>query len=116
MWSNWKAWNGVKPLVQGQDKGDSRFSVGRADYAIPPEKQVTSSGPMFVYYQADKNKILMNQLGFVYNAPRVALQVQGWLNKFKAGKNPKGIPIAAAQADIVAHSMGGLIARQMVLQ
>ena len=51
-----------------------------------------------------------------YNAPNVQSQVNNWIDALKGGSNPAGISVAAVQADVVAHSMGGLVARQMVLQ
>jgi hypothetical protein len=41
---------------------------------------------------------------------------QGWIDSFRQANNPLSIPAAAVQADIIAHSMGGDIARTMVLQ
>ena len=63
-----------------------------------------------------QGKIKENSLGFDYNAPRVHAQIAEWITKFKEGNNPAGLPIAAVQADIVAHSMGGVITRALGLQ
>lgn len=57
-----------------------------------------------------------NSFGIIYNAPLVLGDVEGWIDAFKGGNNPVGIPVAAVQADIIAHSMGGDIARAFVLQ
>jgi len=52
-----------------------------------------------------------NSLGFAYNAPVVLKQLAAFVNQFKTGTNPVGIPVTAIQVDIVAHSMGGDITR-----
>ncbi len=56
-----------------------------------------------------------NALGFAYNAPLVLGQIHGLIANFKGGKNPAAVSVAAVQADVVAHSMGGLITRHFAL-
>jgi hypothetical protein len=57
-----------------------------------------------------------SSLGFSYNAPSVLSQVQSFVADFKNGQNPAQVQAAALQADVVAHSMGGDIARALAQQ
>jgi hypothetical protein len=57
---------------------------------------------------ADANS---NQLGLDCNAPGVGSHIVGGINDFRYSKNPAGVPAAGVQADVVGHSMGGLMAR-----
>jgi pimeloyl-ACP methyl ester carboxylesterase len=120
LWSDWKAWDDFKPLIQGRQiyrfYTDSRFYARPVDYSIPPDPPIIGFTPGFANVFRSYDWIQSNALGFVYNAPRVAVQVTRYLNTFKNGDNPLELPIAASQVDIIGHSMGGLIARQMVLQ
>ncbi len=50
-----------------------------------------------------------NQLGFAYNAPAVLKQARDAIKGFRISGFPGSYPTAAAQADVVAHSMGGLV-------
>jgi len=113
LWSTWDAWKNFSPLVTGKRSVDRRFYVGRADYSGPVTPTITSVVPAL-----DKpsriSKIASNSLGFVYNAPKVLDQANIMLGEFRGGKNPVGIPVAAAQMDVIGHSMGGLIARKLV--
>jgi YVTN family beta-propeller protein len=52
--------------------------------------------------------------GFATNANIVQGQIDQNVNAFKTGMNRQGIKVAAVQVDIVAHSMGGDLARTMV--
>jgi pimeloyl-ACP methyl ester carboxylesterase len=54
-----------------------------------------------------------NQLSFTYNAPFVFDDINKTIARFRKGGNVAGQAAAAAQADVVAHSMGGLVARQI---
>ncbi|MBI4489690.1 MAG: hypothetical protein HY694_11440 [Deltaproteobacteria bacterium] len=51
---------------------------------------------------------------FAWNADLTQAQLGNLIEMFKDGANPTGNPVAAIQADIVAHSMGGTVARTMV--
>jgi hypothetical protein len=52
--------------------------------------------------------------GFAANADIVKGQIDLDVDAFKEGNNRQGIKVAAVQVDIVAHSMGGDLARTMV--
>jgi probable HAF family extracellular repeat protein len=111
LWDNWRTWNTFSPLVLGPNNVDTRFSVGRASY----DELVgvfTNSVP-WDNLRLNNRFVKANSLGFEHNARSVASQVQNWLGVTRAGANPSGFAVAAAQADIVAHSMGGAIVRTM---
>lgn len=114
LWGSWQDWNNFSPLVRGPNNVDSRFYVGRVSYDLPIGPLITDSSPRY-----DPSLVALraksNSLGFEFNAPVVLAQTDGWIENFKQGNNPVGIPAAAVQADIVAHSMGGDIARAMIL-
>jgi len=122
LWDNWQTWNNFKPLVSGTNSIDGRFSVGRVSYdnLVGPSIIVSDpsySGLLFAATGVSvQQKARANTLGFAFNATNVLAQTSGWIENFKKGENPLKIPVAAVQADIVAHSMGGDIARTMVLQ
>lgn len=51
--------------------------------------------------------------GVVYNTTGVLIQAYHKLEAFKAGDNPTGKAVAAAQLDFIVHSMGGLISNTL---
>ncbi len=114
LWSSWTTWNNFAPLVTGASTVDPRFSVGRVSYDELIGPALTSSSPEYpspvLFLRARANS-----LGFVSDAADVLRQIQDWIGKFKEGQNPAGVSVAAVQADIVAHSMGGDVARTMAL-
>jgi pimeloyl-ACP methyl ester carboxylesterase len=114
LWGNWQdAWNNFAPLVTGANRVDPRFSVLRANYDGNVGSRVTSTDP--AYPKADLPFIRANSLGVGFNAANVLGQMSQWLSSFRTGSNPAGVAVAAAQFDVVAHSMGGLIARTLPL-
>jgi pimeloyl-ACP methyl ester carboxylesterase len=102
LWDAATTWDTFTPLV-----GDSRFYVRRVDYS-DTVSGITASVPS--YSAPDLAKVRANALGFGYNAHSVLNQLQGFLVDFRHDNN-----VAAVQADVVAHSMGGDIARTMAL-
>jgi len=120
LWDNWQAWNNFSPLVSGTGTVDSRFYVGRVSYDSLVGPSISASVPDYssslVQLFLLAKKARANSLGFAFNAGIVQAFTDGWIENFKEGNNPMGIPAAAVQADIVAHSMGGDIARTMVIQ
>ncbi|HET9184453.1 MAG TPA: hypothetical protein VFP59_20210 [Candidatus Angelobacter sp.] len=114
LWSDWQtAWNAFAPLVSGPNVVDPRFSVLRANYNSLVGPQIQSSTP--AYPAGDLQTARANSLGFEFNASAVLDQMAQWLQTFRSGTNPARIPVAAAQFDVVAHSMGGDIALTLPL-
>lgn len=120
LWDNWQTWNDFSPLVSGTGTVDKRFYVGRVSYDFLIGPSISASVPDYssslvqLFFLAKKARA--NSLGFAFNAGIVQTFTDGWIENFKEGNNPMGIPAAAVQADIVAHSMGGDIARTIALQ
>ena len=87
--------------------GDQRFQIALANYNIPLNGQISLQGtvpfyPLWILNQ----KANANQLGFAYNAPAVLTQIGDAIRDFRSYNQA-----AAAQADVVAHSMGGVVTR-----
>lgn len=102
LWSSPSTWSNFTPLIT-----DARFSTFRANYATL-NQTVAGSDP-----SGTSSSIAANALGFAFNSRYVAPQIDSFVNNFKSGHNPKNIPVSAIQADVVAHSMGGDITRDM---
>lgn len=100
LWSNPATWGGFTPLID-----DARFAIYRANYATL-EVPILLSG-------SQPTPVSAHALGFAFNARYVAPQIDSFLHSFKTGHNPEGIPVAAVQADVVGHSMGGNVSRWM---
>lgn len=121
LWDDKGAWNNFSPLITDPPLTvDSRFYVGRVSYDNLVGPSIVSSDPSYsgIVFAAEGSvqlKAKANSLGFAFNAPNVLAQTDRWIGNFKQGNNPMGIPAAAVQVDMVAHSMGGDIARTMVL-
>jgi hypothetical protein len=92
---------------------DSRFTVAPAEYASPASGLILASKPS--YSKGTLTKAKTNAFGFAFNTHLVLGQLQVGLTVFRNGGNRLGIPVAAIQADVVAHSMGGVITRALVL-
>jgi pimeloyl-ACP methyl ester carboxylesterase len=107
LWGAPKDWDGFSPLIS-----DSRFSVVRANFSFSVGEGLESTVPSYDVVSLAR----ANSLGFAYNAGQVAQQMESFVDTFKTGTNPPGIAVAAVEADIVAHSMGGNITRTMPLQ
>jgi hypothetical protein len=114
LWDDWTTWNTFAPLVTGPSNVDPRFSIGRLNYNAVVGKLIVSSTPRYSFTQTRRARA--NAFGFQFNAPSVLAQLQQWVEGFKTGTNPLGIAVAAVQADVIAHSMGGNIARTLPLQ
>lgn len=112
LWGDWTTWSTFSPLITGVLTVDPRFYIGRVNYGSQIGELINSSAPAYASY----SKATGSALGFSYNAGVVLPQINQWIKNFKSGQNPANIPVAAVQADIVAHSMGGNIARALVLQ
>ena len=104
-------WDGFTPLVSGAanpippSTGDPRFFLRRADYS----HNVT----IFHDYFGDDISVKASDLGFQYNAGPVFNQFEAFLQEYRQLAPQGSVPVAAAQVDVVGHSMGGLITRTM---
>jgi pimeloyl-ACP methyl ester carboxylesterase len=104
LWAGATSWNNF----QGQ------FPNFRTDFfAYDNPLSPVATDP--VYDVVPLRGVRANSLGFFYNATNAARFINSTILDFKNGNNPVNMPVAALQADIVAHSMGGNIARFMLL-
>lgn len=111
LWGSPSSWDHFDPLIN-----DPRFAIRRADYSAVIGPQIQSYTPSYPSWAVSSLKSAQaNSLGFAYNAPIVLKQMVTFISQFKNGTNPDGIPVAAIQADIVAHSMGGDLSRTFPL-
>lgn len=83
----------------------SRFFQRSVSYAVP-KLDLVSSYPSYVGGGLDS--VSPNALGLSFNARTVLYQIRTRVDEFRQERN-----LAAAQADVLAHSMGGLIARTL---
>jgi hypothetical protein len=117
LWSTRTAWNDFAPLYSvglfGTVSADSRFSVTALSYDIPVGSLLSASQPS--YKQSVLASIHANSLGFQYNANIVFAAIANSIGGFKNGANLNNIQVAAVQADVVAHSLGGDIIRYLAL-
>jgi len=108
LWADESSWLTFSPFVT-----DNRFFIGFVDYSygvsvntpVPPIINPLLGGNL------DLSGMRANSLGFDYNAPFVLDEIQDYIRMFRTFRNA-----AAAQADIVAHSMGGVVARTLIRQ
>lgn len=111
LWSSASdAWNNFVPVKDAENTFWSNLPVNSVlpvNYDVPPDSPIISTVPS--YSNSITNAITRNSLGFAYNAPFVFKTIQDYLDAFEGTFN-----VAVVQADVVAHSMGGDIARTMV--
>jgi len=101
VWANaTTTWSGFSTL-----QNDPRFFVQLVRYDQPLGAAITASTPAYdpavLMAQARRNS-----LGFAFNAPSVMTQVQQFILQYRTNAN-----VAVESADLVTHSMGGVIAR-----
>lgn len=107
LWGSSASWDNFTPLIN-----DTRFSILRANYSATIGPQIKSYKPSYPSWAVSSlQSAQQNSLGFAYNAPVVGKQMATFINQFKLGANQESLAVAAVQADIVAHSMGGDITR-----
>lgn len=114
LWGSWRDWDNFNPLVSGSGTVDPRFSVGRVNYDVVIGDSIQATDPLF-FDSNLRHQISASSLGFSYNLPGILAQTEKWIEKFKTGNNPLNMAVASVQADVVGHSMGGLLARDMAL-
>jgi pimeloyl-ACP methyl ester carboxylesterase len=104
LWGSPSDWHNFSPTVQNNLDMWNILDQERANYKLAVSG-VTSTSPSYnsppaVYYQ--------NAFGFAYNAPTILSATQHLLADYE-----RNYGVAAVQADVVAHSMGGNIVRVM---
>ncbi len=102
LWGDPTDWNTFTPLIN-----DSRFFIRRASYNGVLSNGITASLPTF--QTANIALAKENSLGLAYNAPLLLNEIAQFVNEFRATQN-----VAATQADVVVHGMGGTLARALV--
>jgi hypothetical protein len=116
LWGTGDDWDSFDPLYSATASGaaqfDPRFYVGTASYSdgLPAG---TSTLPDYSLSPLPLPQPRASSLGFAYNAPNVMKEVSDVVRALASGANPLGVPVAAVQADVVGHSMGGDIVRYM---
>lgn len=109
LWGSAADWADFTPLI-----GDARFDINEANYGTVIGSQIKSYKPNVPSWAVSSIKNApASALGFSYNAAAVLQQINAFINNFKGGANPANVPVAAIQADILAHSMGGDITRTL---
>jgi pimeloyl-ACP methyl ester carboxylesterase len=111
LWSNATVWDAFGLLGNPNPTlGDPRFSVRRTNFS-DPVSGITSTAPVLENPSSQLQNVAENSLGLAFNAPLLLVKIQNDISDFKRQFN-----VAAIQADVVGHSMGGLVARAMVAQ
>jgi len=87
---------------------DSRFVVHRSNYSESIDDRVWWVVPSRTWETVRRNVI-----GVKFNAPVLLNDLVTFMTDFRTGALGSG-PVAAVQADVVAHSLGGLMARGMI--
>ncbi len=106
LWGDSTSFDSFTPLIF-----DSKYFLRPVDYSAPPNNQLLSIISSFPGYSSDILTLAKgNALGLSYNSPLVLSQIEGFIKEFKITKG-----VASIQADIIAHSMGGDIARTLPL-
>jgi len=109
LWGSASDWADFSPLI-----GDPRFSINEANYGTIIGSQIKSYKPNVPSWAVSSIKNApASALGFSYNATTVLQQIYAFINNYKTGANPTNLAVAAIQGDILAHSMGGDIARTL---
>jgi len=100
LWGGPADWNSFSALTTDPAQ---RFFVARASYNRSLAGRLLASTPTYSGLAGNTN-----DLGFAANAPTVWEQIEKQVLAFRREKS-----LAAAQADVVAHGMGGLVARTL---
>lgn len=110
LWGNSNDWIDFSPSVPDESQLWSQLEITPgdqvfwADYSTPVA--VGSTTPPF----SNLTQVSGSALGFEYNAPIVLNQILKWISTYASNLN-----VAASQADVIAHSMGGNVARTMAV-
>lgn len=101
LWGKSDNWSKFTKLTK-----DSRFTVRLASYDNPLDGRIFQTEPEYST-GIPLVGVTASQIGFEYNAPRVLSGIRNVIDQYRQ----RGI--AVAQADVVAHSMGGLVTRTL---
>ena len=108
LWANKTDWRYFVPFLT-----DQRFQVFLANYGQPID--LVSFLPLYTGYTnlGSLPKPKRSALGFAFNAQPVLDDIKNSRDSFRRATNPAHQQAAAAQVDVVAHSMGGLVTRTL---
>ena len=111
LWDSPALW---KNFLSDANKDPRFMEVDKANYSVNLNGKIASDSdcvyPLCSVFLATGIHQNGNQLGFVHNAPFVMKTIKTAINNLRT-KDPNN-PVAVAQADVVAHSMGGVVTRQ----
>ena len=109
--ANASAWDTFTPFILSPLFGIYRSNYGKqianVSAIVPNYTSPQTNEPLL-----DSRAVIGSELGFRFNAPVVLEDIQRSIKDYKLS-GPTAFPttVASVQADIVAHSMGGLITR-----
>ncbi len=113
LWADNGAWDA---FVAGNSAILGAYFVRRAGYALPFPLEVnapltpdTYPTALRVLWSSPLTNLKANSMGLATTAPMVSAEIQGFIQEFKKEKGA-----AAIQADVIGHSMGGLVTRTLV--
>jgi pimeloyl-ACP methyl ester carboxylesterase len=104
LWAEATAWSNFTQLTNDPNQ---RFFVRPFSYG--PKVGISNAVPDDYPFVSPLSSVSPNALGLGYNAPGVLRQIEQVVSDFRRVENA-----AAAQADVVAHSMGGDVTRALV--
>lgn len=99
LWDTPAGWDNFQPVIE-----DSRFHVYKASYWGRVGSLISETSP--AYDRTLISKTRQNSLGAEYVAPLLRTQFDAFVNRYRHELNA-----AATQADVIAHSFGGLATR-----
>ncbi len=105
LWGSSIDWNTFTPFIT-----DPRFAISYANYGQIIGNLITKYTPAYPVF-VSISSAPASSLGYSYNAGSVLSQISSYILTFKSGTNPLAIQVAAVQADLVDHSMGGDVTR-----
>jgi len=103
LWSGWTTWNNFNDTLFNPS---NQFFTTRSDYS---QSVGLASALPNEYLGFQLASAPASALGFDYNAPTVLTDIKAGVDIFRYTNQAAGV-----QADVVAHSMGGVIARTAV--
>lgn len=109
--ANPSVWDAASSLVN-----DTTLYLYRLDYSGDVDSTISATIPDYSIIR-NVQPVKRNTIGVEYNAPDLLDDMIAELLNFRNGLvGPTGMRVAALQTDVVAHSLGGLMARGMTTQ